>query len=198
VVGTTPTYGCLSAAVACNFDFDGQNVCYPVATNPSWPYTIVSRKFAVQSAVAVSSGVLAAPTAPTDVTLLGFGVVGQGHNTRVKARAFGARSGVHLIQPQLRVAVGEPLGGPPLRFYSGPVERGRHFRLHHDFASSVERCLDHHEVQGVLEIKWPSNSRGARCLLEVRQEVAEGPSAGKRIGAFVIGLEDNPEDPVWF
>jgi hypothetical protein len=64
----------------------------------------------------------------------------------------------------------------------------------------TEICLEPRQTrQALLRVRFPKREKGQprRGLLEVRLNVAEGRYQGRRIGGFVIGVENDRMRPVW-
>ncbi len=198
----TPTqsgFFILTACVSTDANFDDHNACNPFnpGNAPSVYCIASSKKVYVKSAPAAST-LAARSLKRADAMLIAFGIGGQGFPTRLFARAVHDPAG-HLAVPELALAVGVPHGtSDGFQFRSGPIEPGD-VDLRTGFARHIERKLGRDETEGVLKIMWPKAANSeSHCLIEIRQEVAEGGHDGECLGSIVLGLRNDPNDLLWF
>ncbi len=151
----------------------------------------------------VSTTVLVSPQGGQQVealkaesTFVGFGVIGQNFRTRVFARAL-THPKSQLVVPDIAIAISRAIGNPLHRYHSGVAIPEKHLEPAPKFERHIERWLDWDEVQGCLRIRWPPGPETDACLIEVCQEITEGPRAGKRIGEFIVGIPKSPRRSLW-
>jgi hypothetical protein len=133
--------------------------------------------------------------------LFGFGVAAHDELTVVETRFL---HGLGLAQPTVRVSVGKAratsAAGLPDKhpYYSGLLDPAEHFVRESEFARMFKGVVRRDQTQGVIEIAWPKDSAGHRCLIEVSQAIVDERNRRRMVlGSFVIGLQNDAAEPVW-
>jgi hypothetical protein len=195
---SVPTVGNIFASISCNDDIIGSCVCDPVGQNPNDPYTKKSQSVIVFPAVAMYEEFkrLRQETTRSDqfATLyLGFGIRGDGQNSKLVVRALEGVNYEAFTVPDLAVGVFQSKN-PPHAYghHAGVIVPGYHVHGADEFAPEVEFKVRKGD-QGVVRIRWPNDSEGKPTLFAIWQEIN-----GRRVGGLTLGLRNVPIDSAGF